>query len=104
MKLDLPEGAKVGSIVVVTWDVAATAKATGHNLEPSPDEGRIVAIDGHMIQVHFDWPGPEFEENHLTTTINLDTAIETIFGWILESIEMRCPLPRSQAIRRLSDL
>lgn len=75
MKLDLLEGATVRSIVLVTWDVAASAKVGAPDLEPAPQEGRIIRIDGNRVTVKFEWPNePGLDTDRVTTTIDLETG------------------------------
>ena len=89
LKLELPEGATVGSIVLVTWDVTASAEASAPNLEPGAQEGRIIEIEGHRVTCKFEWPDPDIVRNPLITTIDLVTAEDSHWGGIVESIESR---------------
>ena len=90
MKLELPEGAKVGSIVLVTWDVAASAEVGAENLEPGPQEGRIIRIDGHRVTVYLEWPNePDVDVREMTTVIDLETGEDDYRGGIVEAIELR---------------
>jgi hypothetical protein len=90
MKLELPEGAALRTIVLVTWDVQASAKAGAPNLEPGPQEGRIVRIDGSQVTVRFQWPNePDLDTSDMMTTIDLGTGVDSFRGGIVKVIELR---------------
>ncbi len=76
MKLGFPVGAKVGSIVVAAWDIAACCQSGINDLLPGDFEGRVVEIDGSRITVHFVYaPKDETNVPEETLVIDLNTGL-----------------------------
>ena len=86
MKLKLPEGATIGSIVVVNYHQSGAP-----TVEPGQWEGRIVMIDENRIVVHFVyanyWDPPEEK-----ITINLLTGMDEYYDVPVTDIELKQPI------------
>ena len=59
MTLKLPKGRQVGTVVEVAWDVVATEKRSGHIVYEGYFDARIIALDGPLCKLHFDYNPPD---------------------------------------------
>ena|ERR1035438_2827617 len=88
LKLDLPEGTKVGSIVLVSWDVAASARKGVLGMMPGVFEGRVTGIKGNKITVHF-WYGPECDPQEDIVVIDLETGLDSTEHGVVSEIILK---------------
>jgi hypothetical protein len=86
-KLDLPDGMKVGSIILAKWDVAASARQ-GVHLMPGPFEGRVIGIKGNKITVRFEY-GRECDPQEDTVVIDLETGLDSVDHGVVSEIVLK---------------
>jgi hypothetical protein len=93
MKLDLPDGTKVGSIVKITWLPA-------DNIEAGTWDGRILKIRPPVILVKVTY-GPNDIPSDEQISINLDTGSDLKYQTIVTLIELvHVHLPAKTPLRR----
>jgi hypothetical protein len=89
MTLKLSEGCQVGSVVEVAWDVAATEKRSGHIVYEGYFDARIIALDGPLCKLHFNYNPPDgvyegpMEED---ITVNLSTGFDDKYDGVVIGI------------------
>ena len=83
MRLELPYGATVGSIISVTYR-SSEALAVDTT---KPWDGKIVAMDAPRVTVRFDYKGKPSEYCNL----NLDTGMDETWGALIEEISAGGP-------------
>ena len=87
LKIEAPEGIKVGSMVLVAWDVAASERKGVLGLEAGDFEGRVTGIKGNRITVHF-WYGPTYDPPEQTAVIDLESGLDSVDGGVVSEIKM----------------
>lgn len=89
MALQLPKGCKVGSVVEVAWDVAATKKRSGHVVYHGYFDAKIIALDGPLCKFHFNYNPPDgvykgpMEED---ITVDLSTGLDDTYDGVVIGI------------------
>ena len=89
MALKLPKGCQVGSVVEVAWDVAATEKRSGHVVYEGYFDARIIALDGPLCKLHFNYNPPDgvyegpMEED---ITVDLSTGLDKTYDGVILGI------------------
>jgi hypothetical protein len=87
-KLDLPDGAKVGSILEITWSGSEAS------IEPGTYEGRLIGIKGQRITVRCYYEGDEPE----TVVINLETGIDETCHARVSNVRLRPTTKRAAKV------
>jgi hypothetical protein len=70
MKLEFPEGAKVGDIVSVTWHPSGAGVVV-----PGTYDGRLLGIKGNRLTIHFVYVG-DYDPPEETIVVNLETGLD----------------------------
>ena len=83
MKIDFPEGAAVGDIVMVTYPDSVLPIA-----QPGICEGRIVEINGNKMKVHFIYE-LTFDPMEEVCDLNLETGIDETYDVPITEIELK---------------
>jgi hypothetical protein len=87
MNIDLPEDAKVGSIVHVTYPQSGAP-----TIIPGSFDGRIIGIDGPRITVHFIY-GVTEDPPEETLVLNLETGLDESYNVTITDVQLRLPTP-----------
>jgi hypothetical protein len=93
MALKLPKGCHVGSVVEVAWDVAATARRSGHIVYDGYFDAKVIALDHLHCQLHFNYNPPDGEYEgpmEEDITIDLSTGIDDAYDGVV--IDIRRPV------------
>jgi hypothetical protein len=96
MALKLPTGYGIGNVVEVAWDVEATEKRSGHIVYEGYFDARIIALDGPLCKLHFDYNPPDgvydgpMEED---IVVNLDTGIDDVYDGVV--FDIRRPIRKT---------
>jgi hypothetical protein len=89
MTLKLPKGCQVGGVVEVAWDVVATEKRGGHNVYEGYFDARIIALDGPLCKLHFDYNPPDgVYEGPMKEdiTVDLSTGLDDTYDGVVIGI------------------
>jgi hypothetical protein len=81
MKLDLPEGAKVGSILDVTYG------GSEDWVEDGTFDGRLLGIKGNRLTIHFTYENYDPPEE--TLVVNLETGMDEKHKAVVTDIQLR---------------
>jgi hypothetical protein len=87
-KLDLPEGAKVGSILDVTYG------GTEDWIDHGTFEGRLIGLKNNRVTIHFTYE-PYDDPPEETLVINLETGMDEIYGVVVTDIQLVGPISAS---------
>jgi hypothetical protein len=79
---------KVGSIVLVAWDIAASERRGVIGLEPDFCEGRVTGIKGSKVTIHF-WYGFGFDPQEEIVVIDLESGLDSVDRGVVREIVMK---------------
>jgi hypothetical protein len=83
MKLEFPEGAKVGDILLVTYDHPSCVGV----VEIGTWDGRLLGIKDHRLTVHFDYGF--YDPPQETLVVNLETGMDEKYHVPISDIQLK---------------
>lgn len=96
--IEVPESAKVGSIVLVRWDVARSHARGTIPLDERPQEARIIGINGNTVTLRFVYIPEAGYQGDMDEQFDIDlaTGIDSKFDGVVLDIETRSRIKGKQ--------